>query len=82
MFQFYRSDGAVHVHVWICETVQPSPILKSANAVLNIRDYPGIHTQVSIDQKHHHNDDGHEGHYGQGVEHYHHRHLHGHNHDQ
>ena len=48
LFQFHRSDGVVHVHVWLCQTVQPSPVLKSANAFLNIRDYPRLHTQVSI----------------------------------
>ena len=47
LFQFYRSDGVVHVHVWLCEAVQPAPILKTANSLLHNRDCPRIHTQVS-----------------------------------
>lgn len=46
LFQFHRSDGIVHVHVWLREAVQSAPILKTENALLNIRDCPGFHTQV------------------------------------
>ena len=46
--QFHRSNGVVHVHVWLCQAVQPPSLLKSADYLLNTGDYPGIHSQVSF----------------------------------